>query len=355
MTILRWRRAATVLLAAGSACSRHSSDSAGGAERSQAVDSSSPVSVERGPAFGADAPRGDPAPRDVPAVSAPFREAQVKLLESGAPPRRRLRYAWALGNREQLTIDMRTALAAEGAQAQPPDVPLPTVRVVIAIDPRSVGADGSLAYAWRVTSATVASDDRSPPQVADGMRIEVVAVQHLSGTGAVGPRGLAQSLAIDASESADEITARPIALQVLQTLWNVAAPLPDEEVGVGARWQRVWELAVKSARATQTDVFTLLTLDGMRGTLDDILSQNAPEQALSVPGMTHDAQAQTGSMLAAGDAKTRFDLTRLVADTRFQGTTTMVLAGGNGEGTEGADPRNTMVLRVDVELSGVAR
>ncbi len=250
---------------------------------------------------------------------------------------------------------MRTALAAEGAQAQPPDVPLPTVRVVIAIDPRSVGADGSLAYAWRVTSATVASDDRSPPQVADGMRTEVVAVQHLSGTGAVGARGLAENLAIDASETADEVTARPIALQVLQTLWNVAAPLPDEEVGVGARWQRVWELAVKSAHATQTDVFTLLTLDGLRGTLDDILSQTAPEQALSVPGMTHDAQAQTGSMLAAGDAKTRFDLTRLVADTRFQGTTTMVLAGDNREGTEGADPRNTMVLRVDVELSGVAR
>jgi hypothetical protein len=273
----------------------------------------------------------------------------MKLLDSGELPRRRLRYAWTPGKREQLTLDMRTSLVGDRSEGRLPDVPLPSVRVVLAIDPKNVADDGTLTYDWHVASARVVSDDRSAPQVADAMRTEAVAVEHLSGSGAVDSHGLGKDLAVDPLEGAEEVTSRPIALQVLQTLWNVAAPWPDEEVGLGARWQRVSELAAKSARATQTDVFTLATWDGSRGTLDDALTQTAPEQALSVPGMGNGSRAQMGSMLAAGSAKTRFDLSRLVPETRFRGTTTMVLTSDESRPNE---PGTRMVLRVEIDLLG---
>lgn len=288
---------------------------------------------------------------------APFPEARVKLLDSGETPRRLLRYAWAASRHEQLTLDMRTSLAGAGGPGQTAHapLPLPSVRVVVAIDPQTVSDDGALAYDWRVASASVTGDDRTVPQVADGMRAEVVAVEHLFGSGVVSSRGLGQALSVDPEQAADEVTSRPIALQVLETLWNVAAPFPDEEVGLGARWQRVSELAAKSARATQTDVFALVSLERSRGTLDDALSQTAPEQALSVPGMANGTRAQMGSMLASGAAKTRFDLSRLVPETRFQGTTTMVLASDDARGGGPPEPGTTMVLRVEIDLSGVVR
>ncbi len=107
-----------------------------------------------------------------------------------------------------------------------------------------------------------------------------------------------------------------------------------------------------SARATQTELFTLVRLDGARGTLDDLLAQTAPEQALTVPRIGSGARSQVGSMLASGNAKTRFELSRLVANTRFEGTTTMVLA---NDGPVQGEPRATMVLRVAIDLSGSAR
>jgi hypothetical protein len=247
---------------------------------------------------------------------------------------------------------MRTSLVGDRAEGQLPDVPLPSVRVVLTVDFRSVSEDGTLTYDWRVTFARVMTDDRSAPQVADGMRAEAVAVEHLSGTGRVNSRGLAEELSVDRAEGSEEVTSRPIALQVLQTLWNVAAPLPREEVGAGARWQRVSELAAKNARATQTDAFTLASFDGSRGALDDALTQKAPEQSLSVPGMDNGARAQMGSMLAAGAATTRFDLFHLVPETRFRGTTTMVLASDESRGNE---PGTKMVLRVEIDLSGAPR
>ncbi len=247
---------------------------------------------------------------------------------------------------------MRTSLVGDRAEGQLPEVPLPSVRVVLTVDSRSVSEDGSLTYDWRVIFARVMTDDRSAPQVADGMRAEAVAVEHLGGSGAVDSRGLAKELSVDRAEGSDEVTSRPIALQVLQTLWNVAAPLPQEEIGVGARWQRFSQLAAKNARATQTDSFTLVSFDGSRGALDDALTQTAPEQALSVPGMDNGSRAQMGSMLASGAATTRFDLSHLVPETRFRGTTTMVLA---SDEPGGGEPGTKMVLRVEVDLSGAPR
>jgi hypothetical protein len=56
-----------------------------------------------------------------------------------------------------------------------------------------------------------------------------------------------------------------------------------------------------------------------------------------------------GSMLAAGSAKTRFDLSRVVPETRFRGTTTMVLTRDESRPNE---PATTMVLRVEIDLLG---
>jgi hypothetical protein len=247
---------------------------------------------------------------------------------------------------------MRTSLAGARTEGQILDVPLPAVRIVLVIDPRSVADDGTLTYGWRVVSTGVANDDRMAPQVADGMRSEAVAVEHLSGTGVVSSRGLGRDLDVSASENGEAMTARPIALQILEILRNVAAPLPDDEVGIGARWQRVSHLAVEGARTTQTDSFTLRGLDGSLGALDDRLEQTAPEQALSVPDMANGSRAQMGSMVASGTATTKFDLSRLVPETRFEGTTTMTLT---SDGTSGSEPRTTMVLRVGVDVTGTLR
>ncbi len=137
--------------------------------------------------------------------------------------------------------------------------------------------------------------------------------------------------------------------QVRQTLRDVAAPFPEEEVGAGARWQKLSQLASRDARVTQTEVFTLTQLAASTGALDDILAQTAPPQPLLSPGGAPGAQARIESMLASGDGKTRFDLTRLVPQTQFGGTTTMVVSSRSGDEDE---RRMTMIMRVQIVLSG---
>jgi len=341
------------LLAAAMACAK--SETSGGGDASAAPVGAGSVGPALTPPAAAGAETFDPA--DAP-------PATMTLLDAGQPPRRKLRYAWRTGQSETLVMDLRTSASTEEGASRQPEIQLPPVHIVLAIDPQAASPSGDLSYAWRVTSTTVSPDSQTPSTLTDGMRAEVAAIEHLSGTALVTSRGISTRVSIDpeqwhevdarASPGADASTGQTgqMVEQVRQTLRDVAAPFPDEEVGAGARWQKLSQLASRDARVTQTEVFTLTQATANTGALDDILAQTAPPQPLLSPGGAPGTQARIESMLASGDGKTQFDLTRLVPQTRFGGTTTMVVSSRSSDQEE---RRMTMIMRVEIDVAGTVR
>jgi hypothetical protein len=249
-------------------------------------------------------------------------------------------------------MDLRTTASTENGATRDTDVSLPSVHVAIAVDPQSISPDGDLRYAWRVTSAAVDAAGDTPSQVADGMRTEVAEIGRLSGSAWVTCRGLTKAITTDSNTNVEPTGSGQMAEQVRQTLRDVAAPLPEEEVGVGARWRKLSQLDERDGRIAQTENFRLVDLQGDRGTLNDALAQTAPPQALRAPGMPPGTRARMESMLASGEANVRFDLSRLVPQTTFDGTTTMVLS-GQSAGDTARSVR--MVMRVFIAIAGSRR
>jgi hypothetical protein len=272
--------------------------------------------------------------------------AAIRLLVPGKPPRHKLRYAWRRKQAETLTIDLKTTASTESEGERPPEIPLPAVHIVVAIAPSDVTSDGDLHYAWHVTATDVIVTPASPPELADGMRAEVAAIARLSGEATVTSRGVAREITVEPASIIDAGATGQMVEQVRQTLRDLAAPFPEEEVGVGGRWEKLSQLASRDAIVTQTETFQLSEVRGDTGTLQDVLAQTAPPQALAAPGA---ASARLESMLASGASKMRFDLGRLVPSNTFDGTTTMVVSGHSpGDNAR----RMTMVMRVAIALTG---
>jgi hypothetical protein len=227
---------------------------------------------------------------------------------------------------------------------------LPPVRIAVAIEPQSVSPAGDLTYAWRVVSTQVAESTGANASVADGMRAEVAAVEHLAGTATMSALGLTTALAIDAASLPEAGTggSGQMIEQVRQTLRDLAAPFPEEAVGRGARWEKLSQLSSRDTRLTQTDTFTLLDLGRTGGRIDDVLAQTAPSQPLPTPGRPN-AQARMDSMLASGDGKSTFDRSRVVPQTTFEGTTTMVVS---SDAPPDGVQRRTMILHVGITITG---
>jgi hypothetical protein len=354
-----------LLVAAAIACSK---DPPRPAEPPAEVPTASAAPVASASAVG-DAPSGTASTGDAPpsagsstsaagSASAPGRAASVpgsstRLLDPGLTPRRALHYTWHVEQKEQLSMDLRTSASTEVAGAKQPEIPLPPVHIVLDIDPQNVTAGGDLRYAWRVTSASVTADPLTPSSITEGMRVEVNAIDHLAGSAVVTARGLCSEVTVERAAAVDGGATGQMVEQIRQTLRDVAVPLPEEEIGRGARWQKTSQLDAKGSRLTQTDTFTLTeATSGDTGTVDDVLAQTAPPQLLRTPGASNGGEARMDSMLASGESKTRFDLSRLVPQSKFTGTTTMVVSGASNAA---ATKRATMVMRVGIDIQGQPR
>jgi hypothetical protein len=341
---VRTRTAVLAATVASLSCSRSV-----GSTDADRVTGTPPSSTGEEPAPTDDGGRTSPDPSQ---VGAAWPAATVSVLDLGRPPRHKLRYSWRVDRREELTMDLRTVASTDVGDAHAADIALPPVRIVVAIDPSGVSPEGDLRFDWHVVSTDVGADPRVPSQLAGGMRDEVAAITHLAGTGVGTARGLAEAITIDPGTATMGESNGQMIEQVRQTLRDVAVPFPETDVGLGARWQKVSQLASKEARITQSDTFRLRSFAGRTGAVDDALAQTAPPQALRATGMPAGALAQMESMLASGTAKMVFDETRLVAQTTIESTTTMIVS-GHSEG----DParRMTMILRVEITLTGSVR
>jgi hypothetical protein len=256
-----------------------------------------------------------------------------------------------VARKEQLAMELRTSVSTELGGAKQPDVALPAVHIAIAIDPERVSPEGDLDYRWHVVAADVPSGSAPPSPVADGLRAEVAAVAQLAGTARVSSRGLSLAVSVDPDSMIDAGVTGQMVEQVRETLRNVAAPLPEEPVGIGARWEKVTQMEARNTRIAQTETFTLVALDGERGTLEDVLAQTAPPQPLQ--GSAGNApQARLDSMLASGKSRVHFVQSRLVPQSHFDGTTTMVVS---GESSNDSQARLTMIMRIGMSIEGTVR
>lgn len=271
----------------------------------------------------------------------------VRLLDHGGEPLRTLRYTWHVDRKELMTVELRTTASLVGAGVHQ-DTPLPPLHVVITIDPQSTTSEGDLRFAWHVVQASADVDaGGASPQLSEAWRLQITPVEHLSGTAVVGPDGLSKGVTLDpTSNTAPDAE---MVVQVVQMLRDYVAPLPTEPVGKGARWQRVTSLHAKSGDATQTDTYTLTELHGDKGKLDDVVAQTASPQTLTPPPGSAQSTppARVDSLLTSGTETLTFDLGRIVALAKLDGTTSMSVSSQSHA--------LSMVMHLGILVSGETR
>jgi hypothetical protein len=286
-----------------------------------------------------------PAPSVESTVPAP--RSSVKLLDHGQEPLRALRYVWHADQKERMEIELRTAISADMGGARK-DSTLPPLHIVVAIEPRSVTPAGDLRFGWHVESARPGLPEAGMPDaMMAGWSAQLVPVEHLSGTALVNAHGVSRGVTLDSGTPGDAGADSEMVVQVLQMLRDVAAPLPDEPVGKGARWQKLSTLDAKNGHATQTDTYTLLDAPADTGALDDVFAQTASPQPLPSPGGSSPSPATVDSLLTSGNAKVHFDLSRLVPQQSLDGTTSMALSAPSS--------RMNMVMRLGITVRGTVR
>jgi len=251
---------------------------------------------------------------DAGAPRAPVADSHgLKLLDPGGEPRRKLRYKFEVGRKDRLemttTSSMRMTMGAETAQ-----VPTaPAVRVVAALTVKEVAADGSARRELLLEEVGLMPGPGLSKEQRDQAQKTLGALAQLSGKDRVDSRGFVREVKLDASKI-DNPALKAALASMQQTFDQMGAPFPEEEIGVGAKWQIKTRVDQMGIRLSQVASYELASLDGDKGKIKVKLQQTAPGGNMQLPGLPKGATAKLLSMKGSGRGQLEFELGRTIPD-----------------------------------------
>ena len=270
----------------------------------------------------------------------------VKLLEPGADPKGDLSYALTKGTSQKLAMSMDMAMGVKVKGQSAPSMPMPRMTMTFDNAAADKNAAGELRIESRLTGVSVDPAGGQQEQMAKALQPQLDAMKGLGMSYWMNPKGQVRDVKLDMPASMP-----PAAQQLLngmsQSVESMVTPLPNEPVGVGAKWQVVSRATSGGADLLQAAIYTLKSRAGARATLDVNMLQLAANDTIHGPGMPANMSAKVKAFSSNGSGTTQVDLKSVAPE---QGTMTLkasmtlvVQGAGPGGGDETSVDTTTTV------------
>jgi hypothetical protein len=259
-----------------------------------------------------------PAMDGYPSAGAP---ATVTLVSPGAAPRRTLRYAIAAGPNANADMTMTMSMAMNaGGTSMPMD--LPGMKMTMTLAVTGVEPNGDVTYDLAFTGLTLDDTGGANPAIAavlEPMRASILSVK---GTTTISSRGVTKSATFDAGDA----SLQALMNQATSSVENLSNPLPEEAVGVGAKWDVRGANSSGGQTIFQKTGYEITAMDGQSVTLKVTAEQTAPPQAVSNPSLPAGAEMYLEKMVGSGEGTVVIRLDSLVPTSEMTMISTMAMS-----------------------------
>lgn len=233
----------------------------------------------------------------------------IKLLDAGKDPKHELRFAAKKGAQQKVLMGLQMGITMD-IGGTPRTQSMPRIDMPMEVTVTDVTTNGDMTYRFELREPEIADDGMTAPGVVAGMKGALAGIAGLSGTAVVTNRGFTKSVDIKVPAGAN-----PQVTQFMdsfkQSIGQMSAPLPEQAVGVGAKWETSTTISQNGMKLKQVATTEVIGIDGNIATLSIKLQQSADRQKVTSNGMTVDLESLTGS----GGGETTIDLGKIVPAT----------------------------------------
>ena len=249
----------------------------------------------------------------------------VKLLDPGAQPRTALRYKFQANRTEKMVMEMSMAMAMEIGDQKRPETQVPATRMTMTIDSKEVSPEGDLHYEFELVQVEVLPKPGANPAMVNAMKQQMSSMQGLSGSATVTSRGFTRDVEIKPPPGIDPQIRQSID-EMKRSMNQMSAPLPEEPVGRGARWQVTMPVETSVMKVTQIAIYTLSEIQGDKVKFDITIEQSAPPQEIDTPGTAPGVKMSLESLKSSGKGTVELQMTNLVPTSNINMMTTSVVS-----------------------------
>ena len=242
--------------------------------------------------------------------------AELKLINPGQEPRRPLRYKPAVGDKQAVSIRTRAAGSQSFGTFRTEGTRSPAQVFRFETEVKNVTPEGDVEYLFGITEGTSIDERGLDPLTVKGMQEMAESIVGVTGSVTVSSTGRTKHTAVVLPPKSMRGPTQFIAW-TLQSVRNALeqtwALLPDEAVGVGAKWEVVsyTDANPNYALVRQVTNYEISAIDGERIQMSVTLSESGDPQVIK----NQAAQKTEMTLLshgAQGKGTSTIDLTRLM-------------------------------------------
>ena len=237
-------------------------------------------------------------------------QPQWKLSNPGAEPRTVLRVQPQAGDKQTVVMSIKMGMGIElPGQPEPQEVKLPAMKMTLNTEVQSVLENGDIVYSIAYGDVEVA-EDAGTPEMAQALKGALGDLSGLTGMGTNTSRGFNKGFQMNVPADANPQT-KQMFEQMGDSLKTIANPLPEEAVGLGAKWESKLLIKSQGMQINQTTHSELVGLTEGQATFKISLTQTAANQKISnpaMPGLKLDLTKMDGS----GTGESTIDLKQIL-------------------------------------------
>ncbi len=158
---------------------------------------------------------------------------------------------------------------------------MPIVRTTTMAENKKLSPDGTLRYEFKLSAAEVLPDSKGHAPMVSAMDGEMKKLIGLSGYAVVNNRGIIKDASVTFPSAAGQLV-EPLVNEISR----LAMPLPEEPVGVGAKWEVRMPVKMGPLNSSQVVTYTVNEIKGDTGKIAVALELTAPAQKIESPNMT---------------------------------------------------------------------
>ena len=276
------------------------------------------------------------------AVAAAEDDGGVRVLDKGQRPRSKIRYSVAAGSTTSSTTTLRVASLVTGEQNATLTV-LPGLRLDIVAGPAEVTERG-VKFKVDVVRSEALVPDGLDDRLADQLRDGAALAQSIGGWVEVDDRGQVLAGAFDQQAKRPGLPDRLLRMIVNSRETLTRIRLPEEKVGLGARWESRRQIKAYGFDLQQVNTYTLVDRVGDEIMLNVTVQQMARPQRLDFP--EDGVEISLRSMTSEAEGQIIVDLDALESDASVNGTAEDDLLVKTLEGTESIDIKEKFEIQV---------
>lgn len=243
--------------------------------------------------------------------TSPSVQPQVELLNAGTEPRQKLRFKPTVNAKQTTTVKMNMDMATSIADQPLPKFSFPAIVMTIETVVTKVDANGDIHYQFSYSDVDVAGDTTVPPKVLNAMRLQLKKMSGMRGFAIVDNRGQTKAANFVLPEGLDQNTKQMLE-QVSNSLEESSFPVPEQAIGIGAKWRVSSSPRNGGMNLTQVATYHLVSLQDNVATLNMSMEQQAAPQNVTRPGLPPGATLALKSFSTQGQGQVTVPLNQLM-------------------------------------------